>query len=180
VSALCPQKQIGALNRVREAIDALGYIKPEYDHTLAILIEGFPGEHPFAIAPWYRKQGNQLSPEDKRRYGIRRNAYFSRQAYDCLTEKGREKPIQALESTVLRATFGTLRDKNLEVAKTLSVRTDLTVIMKAHKAFDDCEGCRLIDGKLMSVADVANFVSAPMCNRQACAVAFTMRFRPTC
>jgi hypothetical protein len=167
---------------VREAIFKLGYVNPQYDHTLAILLDEFPGEHPFKIARWFRSQGEPLSEQERRKYGIRKTAYFSRAAFDSLTERGKQNPLHALDITLLRASLSYLRAKNIQSAKDRRNLTEnATVVLSVLGTFPDCHGCNRLNKQRIDIDDVAALIPPADCNREACAIVVMPRveFRNT-
>ena len=93
------------LEAAREATSKLGLLKSEAMETIVSLMRGGMVEHPRAIATAYRKDGDQLTRDEKKAAGIRTNAFMSRRAYDDLTESGKARPLTAHEATLLRAMF---------------------------------------------------------------------------
>jgi len=108
------------LPHVQESIGALGYIKPEYEMTLAMLLATNEGVNPVEIARKYRKNGEQLSADEKRALGFRSNTFFSREAFESLTAKGCSKVKDAHATTLLRAMFGFFRARTIAEAKKLT------------------------------------------------------------
>ncbi|MFT3790793.1 MAG: hypothetical protein QM741_06895 [Rudaea sp.] len=80
---------------VRKAIAALGYIKASAETALIAMLQDIPVEHPKKICTAYRKEGEQLSRDEKQALGLRANAFMSRKAFDDLTDHGRDKPLEA-------------------------------------------------------------------------------------
>jgi hypothetical protein len=93
------------LEAAREAVSRLGLLEPEAAETIASFMERGMVEHPRAIATAYRKDGEQLTPHEKRAANIRANAFMSRRAYGELTETGKACALRAHEVTLLRAMF---------------------------------------------------------------------------
>lgn len=89
---------------VTEAIRALDYLRPEFKSVLvALMPRCVQGEHPHAVARAVRREGAQISLKDKRALGLRANAFMSEEAFAMMTNKGKLKPLEALENTLLRA-----------------------------------------------------------------------------
>ena len=90
---------------VEEAVASLGYLKPGVVEKLTRLIEDEFAQplqrHPRELATQVRKQGQQLSRDEKKGLGIRANAFMSREALADLTDKGLSSPLAAHEQTVL-------------------------------------------------------------------------------
>jgi hypothetical protein len=103
---------------VREAISALGLIASEAEDRMASLLRDQMDIHPGQIATSYRKDGEQVSKEEKKALGLRSNAFLSRQAFGDLTEDGRNESLTAHETVLLRATFTYNRYRTLESFKT--------------------------------------------------------------
>lgn len=93
------------LEAAREATQSLGLLKSEAMETIVSLMGAGMVEHPRAVATAYRKDGDQLTRDQKKAAGIRTNAFMSQRAYDELTESGKARPLTAHEVTLLRAIF---------------------------------------------------------------------------
>jgi hypothetical protein len=106
---------------VDEAIQCLGYIKPEAASKIVKLIQDNESQHPKQISTSYRKEGEPLSGDEKKMLGIRSNAMMSKQALDDLTEKGRAVPLAAHEQTILRASLAWGRAKSISSEKDVGV-----------------------------------------------------------
>jgi hypothetical protein len=130
------------LPHVREAIHALGYVRPEYDHSLAILLDSRPGEHPHAIARFYRKLEPQIDAAKKKELGLRANTLFSVEAMQSLTDKGLKTPKHAHEVTLLRATFRYFHFQRIDAAKQLGAHQ-----FRVSTLIDGCPACRHLNGK---------------------------------
>lgn len=149
---------------IQEAITALGYLNPECATDLALLLEKNPGTHPRALSAKFRKIGTQISSTEKKALGVRSNAFYSREALATLTPKGRKRPLEAHEVTMLRAFFGFCRER--EIASALANKMDG---IRASGAFADCSGCRSVRGKVYSFED-AKRLPPPECNHEACSL----------
>ncbi|MER8406823.1 hypothetical protein [Mesorhizobium sp. M0768] len=97
-----------------EAVARLGLLKPEAAKTISRLLLAEMGDHPRAICTAYRKNGVQISREEKKALGIRVNAFLSYAAFNELSEAGKGAPLSAHETTLLRATFSVLRYRAVE------------------------------------------------------------------
>ena len=152
---------------VDEAIQSLGYIKPEVASRLVRLIQRNENQHPKQIATSHRKEGEQLSSEEKKALGLRANAMMSRDALGDLTDKGLTVPLAAHEQTILRASLAWGR------AKSIASESDMGVSKwECLAPFPaDCPGCKRLDGKVLSVSDVAP-IGPHDCFREACAISF--------
>jgi len=69
---------------LQSAIIELGLLKLEFDTAIAIMMESCEGQHPRAISTEYRRIGEQLSDQEKRALGLRKNMFFSREAFESL------------------------------------------------------------------------------------------------
>ncbi|MBB2868595.1 UNVERIFIED_ORG: hypothetical protein GGI63_005239 [Rhizobium esperanzae] len=143
---------------VDEAITRLGLIVPEAAGRMVSLLRDQIDIHPRQIATDYRKQGEQLSKEEKKALGVRSNAFLSRQAFEDLTQAGREEPLTAHETILLRATFTYNRYRTLQSFKSEE--------WKNIKGFEgvkydvlnmNCSWCRENDGRLVQIEDARVF-----------------------
>lgn len=150
---------------VDEAVESLGYIKPEAAETLARLIDSYRDEPPKAIATRHRKDGPQVSNDDKKIMGIRSNGFLSLAARAELTEKGLESPLLAHQQTILRASLAVSR------ARRLSGEQAQGVTQWKFSGVDAvaCKGCSRLADAVIS-ASVALPIGPPDCGREACAV----------
>lgn len=130
----------------KEALTRLGLLKPPAAPTITALLENLAGEHPRTACTAYRKTGEQVSAEEKRRLGVRANAFLSRQALGELSEKGLADPLRAHELTLLRASFVLSRYRNAAsyekaMADHPEVRMDVRYDAFHH---DSCDVCRTL------------------------------------
>lgn len=145
---------------VREAISALGLINPEAEDRLLALLRDQVDIHPRQISTGYRKEGEQLSKDEKKALGLRSNAFFSRQAFEDLTEDGRHEPLMAHETVLLRATFtlAANRYRTLESFKTSELNS-----IKAFQGIKydvmqmSCPVCGPLDGKIVKIDEAPIF-----------------------
>lgn len=142
---------------VKEAISALGLIKPEAEDVMLSMLRDEMDIHPRQTLTGYRKV-DQLSKEEKRAVGLRSNALLSRQAFEDLTENGLGAPLTAHETVLLRATFTLNRYRTIEGLKKPEI--------KAMKAFQgikydvrgmSCPVCGPLNGKVIQVEDAEIF-----------------------
>jgi len=154
-----------ALFWVEEAIQSLGYLKPDVAKTIAQLIEKNPTQHPKAIATSYRKEGEPITTEEKKRLGIRANGFMSKDALADLAEKGLEKPLIAHEQTILRASLAVSRAQRIVSEQAQGV----TRWKFSGAGSNDCAGCTRLQDRLIS-SDEALPTGPPDCERDACAV----------
>jgi hypothetical protein len=155
---------------VQESIRGLGYIKPEFDAALAIMLEANEGQNPNEIARRYRKYGDQLSADEKRALGLRSNAFFSREALQSLTEKGRRNLKNAHGITLMRAMFRFFRDRTIADANAADIHQ-----FQVSRSHAGCPACDRLNGKLISSNEAAIF-PPPDCAREACS-AFLMPYK---
>lgn len=145
----------------REAVETLGLLTPEALTTLEEQLRLGTAEHPRAIATAYRKFGEQLSREEKKAAGIRANAFMSRRAFGELTQSGRANPLDAHESTLLRASFTVSRFEKISrpvpdaVAGNLAGYRYLTIS-------PDCPFCSRMDGQVVGFDEVT-VLPSPEC-----------------
>ena len=152
------------LDHVQEAISSLGYIKPEYDTALAIMLESNEGQHPKAIALAYRKIGEQISRDEKRALGLRSNVLFSREALDSLTAAGLLKLRDAHVTTLLCASLSFFRSRMIDDCRKANINQ-----FKIIAAFKDCPGCNELGGQIIG-ANHAAMLRPKNCIREACAL----------
>lgn len=137
----------------QEAIRRLGLLRVGAAYTVYNLLEDAQALHPKAICTAYRKQGEQLTDEEKEGLGIRKNAFMAREALTELTELGLQDPIRAHELTVLRASFTMFRYRNAVSARGMMREYPDTPIEIRYDVFhaDTCDLCKSLDGKLVDV-----------------------------
>jgi hypothetical protein len=139
----------------QEAVTRLGCLKPYAIPTIMSLMKDGMVEHPRAIATAYRKDGDQLSRDEKKALGIRANAFMSRRAFEELSEKGRANPLAAHETTLLRAMFAENRFNRLT---SHGLPDDLARYVEGFK-YDtltrDCPFCSRVDGTVVPADEVA-------------------------
>lgn len=134
---------------VEEAFDRLGLLEPTAKPVILDMLVRDTGEHPRAVCTAYRKAGEQLTRDELRASGMRANAFMSREAFAQLTAKGKENPIQAHSTTMLRAFFTTSRWRWVAFGHDAIER--LSVDPKAVHYFYDmlppmCPRCKSLDG----------------------------------
>jgi len=139
----------------QEAVMRLAYLKPEAIPVIVSLMKDGMAEHPRAIATAYRKDGDQLSVEEKKAAGIRANAFMSRRAFGDLSDKGKANPLAAHEVTLLRAMFAENRFNRI-VSHGLT--DDLMRYFDGFK-YDtltrDCPFCGRVDGTVVKPEEVS-------------------------
>lgn len=143
------------LEAAQEAVTRLGYLKPEAIPTIVSLMKDGMVEHPRAIATAYRKDGDQLTRDEKKAHGIRANAFMSHRSFDELSDKGRANPLAAHETTLLRAIFSENRFNRLT---SHGLPDDLMRYFEGFK-YDtltrDCPFCGRVDGLVVQTEQVA-------------------------
>jgi hypothetical protein len=163
------------LAAAREAIQRLGLLKVAAESIIFHLNDGQMVEHPRALCTAYRKDGEQLSNEQKKALGLRSNAFLSLKAFDELTDNGRADPLKAHETVLLRATFTLKRYRSIWHARSMglsSFRDEYKYDMTAS----DCPICKALDGTITKgddalvfppdgcVCDTANYTLQPYIN----------------
>jgi len=132
-----------------EALRSLGYLRPKAIDTVVFLMGDDLVVHPRETATGYRKGGEQISDDEKKALGIRRNAFMSRRALGDLTDKGRTRPLDAHEVTTLRATFAMSRSRKVAQANELGYDE-----FKVSSSLDGrCAACDALEGKIFRGAD---------------------------
>lgn len=127
-----------------EALARLGLLKPLAAPTIVALLENLAGEHPRTACTAYRKTGEQISAEEKRRLAIRANAFLSKKALSELSDKGLVDPLRAHELTLLRASFVLSRHRNaLSYARVMADHPEVRMVVR-YDAFhhDSCDACK--------------------------------------
>lgn len=151
---------------VEEAITSLGYLKLESAPVMATLLPLCDTHHPNAVAAQYRKRGEQISRDEKKALGLRSNAFMSREAVVDLTEKGRERPLEAHATTLLRASFSAVRARSIA-----STPRDRYTTLRYDPPFRDCPACAALSGQSVPHESISPF---PLdgCSREACPLTF--------
>lgn len=132
------------LQATNEALTRLGLLKPLAAPMITGLLENLAGEHPRTACAAYRKSGEQVSRDEKRKLGIRANAFLSRKALEELSEKGLVDPLRAHELTLLRASFVLSRYRNAaSYAKVMADHPEVRMEVR-YDAFhhDSCDVCK--------------------------------------
>lgn len=138
----------------REAVVTLKLVTPAAISTIAGLLQDDMRDHPRAIAAAYRKAGDQISDEEKRALGIRKNAFLSGQALAQLTVEGRLEPLIAHERTLLRATFTLIRSQRVAKEGELQLQLGEAFVGFEHETLGrECPACNRLDGVVSSAAD---------------------------
>jgi hypothetical protein len=134
------------LAAAREAVSALGLLKPAAEAIICHCLDARLDDHPRARCLAYRKHGEQLSIDEKRSAGLRANAFFSWAAYDELTDAGRREPLKAHETTLLRAVFTMFRYGVVTRARAEIGRPEFDDKFKHETTHTLCPGCNEVDG----------------------------------
>lgn len=134
---------------VQEAFDRLGLLEDAAKAVILDMLVRDTGDHPRATCTAYRKAGVQLTREELRAAGMRANAFMSREAFAQLTTKGKEDPLQAHSTTMLRAYFTTSRWRWVAFGDDAIAK--LSVDPRAvHYVYDMlppmCPHCKALDG----------------------------------
>lgn len=156
---------------VTEAVSALGYLKPEFTTVLvALMPRCIQGEHPHAVARAVRREGTQISLAEKRELGLRANAFMSVEALAMMTDKGRSQPLEAIENTLLRASFRHFRLREIQRARDMPREIGCPVSIRLTGVFPDCPGCHRLNKRITDPDLVEAEFPIPGCARDACAV----------
>lgn len=157
------------LSHIEKSISRLGYVKPEYAPTLAIIMEEHEGQHPHQIARLFRQHGQPLPAEIKRQLGIRTNTDMTAEAVDALTQRGLSEPIKGLEYTLLDASFGYFRERSVTQARDAGYDRFKISGMFAG----ECVGCARMNGQI-ATGDILADLPPHDCERQACGLGLTL------
>lgn len=145
------------LAAAREAVGALGLLKPEAEGTILHLLDDrFMVAHPRKLCIEYRKDGEQLTADELRSLGVKSNAFMSRRAFGQLTEAGLGRPLEAHEITLLRATFTLNRHRSLLGVQGLKPPA-FNDEFKYDTMTRDCAVCRSLDAEVVKGDDVHVF-----------------------
>lgn len=156
------------LQAAREAISALGYLNVEAEADIAKILPLCFQHGPRAVATKYRKHGEQISDDDKRALGLRRNAFYSKRAFALLTEKGRSNPLEGIVLTLSRAGHTVARWRTVQNGKPVA---DAKIIMLG---FDrTCPGCSRLNKQIVETADASPFPPHD-CDRENCGLLFNV------
>lgn len=162
------------LNReacIDEAFSSLGYLQTSVKPIVRRMMdECDTGRHPTEITRCHRREGEQLSKQEKGAAGIRANAFMSRVAFSELTDIGRTRAVVAHEETLLRALGSYSRAKKL--AGRLTAGCELRY---SGMAGTECRACaRLTD---LRVDTSGAFIFPPSdCDQPACGLGIVTHF----
>ena len=142
---------------VREAISALGLVKPEAEDTIVRFLVDEIETHPRQTLTQYRK-GEQLTKEEKNAIGLRSNAFMSRQAFDDLTEEGLVEPLRAHETVLLRATFTVQRHSTIRQLMESGIVADKSFKGVKYDVLNmDCPVCGPLHGRIIQIEEASIF-----------------------
>ncbi|MHC5307504.1 hypothetical protein [Bartonella sp. LJL80] len=87
-----------------ESCTALGLVRiDKYKDIARLSREAMQlGSRPIELA--FRKSGHPIPEVEKKSLKIRKKAFYTYEAYDLLTDKGKESPLDAILYTILRST----------------------------------------------------------------------------
>lgn len=156
---------------VHEAVATLGYLTEAAEGWLFAALGECGYLSPKAVATAHRKDGEQISREEKIALGIRSNAFMSRRAAAELTEKGRSNPLEAHASTLLRAYFTALRYREIAQA----ARGGAISVMYNGIFKDECLACAQLDGTAVPIAD-ASPDPPEGCQKATCPMGYLAQF----
>jgi hypothetical protein len=158
------------LAAAREAIGNLALIVAEAEDIIWHMLDFRLTDHPRARATAYRKNGEQLSPDEKRALGLRSNAFLSRRAFAEITEAGLISPLEAHEKVLLRASFSLFRYRTIQNARQA---VGLPDTYKYDVLNLDCPACEKLDGKI-TTGDEAYLFAPPRCRCETANFAFAL------
>ncbi len=147
------------LAAAREAIGSLGLIVAEAEDIIWHMLDFRLTDHPRIRATAYRKDGEQLSADEKRALGLRSNAFLSRRALAEITESGLACPLKAHEMVLLRASFSVLRYRTIQSVRSAGGLPDT---YKYDVLNLSCPACGGLDGKITN-GDDAYLFAPPRC-----------------
>ncbi len=149
-------------SHVIAAARRLGVLHRQAEDAVAALLLANEGMHPHAIARLYRQSGTQLDAATKKAAGILSNADMTIEAWQALTDTGRSAPLRALNSVFLSASFGRLRERNVQQARSAGYDS-----FKVDAVAPECAGCRRLHGMKVS-GDYLDQLPPADCARDGC------------
>ena len=156
---------------LEDAMQSLGYLKLDAFAPMLKLLLSDKGAPPKQLATEHRKQGKQLSAEEKKSLGIRANGFFSKRAFAELTEKGIKNPLHAHEITLSRAWWYASRARSVRQA--VEAECYEVTIWGARR--EECPVCARLHGKKVS-ANEARPQGAEDCPREVCVISYSPYF----
>lgn len=160
------RKNISA-DAVKEAIDYLGLLKPTSSNVLLDLIPLCRIKGLKAVTTDFRKDGEQISKDEKKAIGVRSNGFFSRIAFEQLTEAGKSRAIEAHFLTLWRAD-ATIHRASEIITATKDEHGYLKVI---GEHANGCEVCRKHQQSKLSPFETSPF-PPPQCAHDACCMQY--------
>ena len=145
-----------------EAVTTLGLLTSGALPVLEKQLRLDSTQHPRALATAHRKEGEQLSREEKKAAGIHANAFMSRSAFDELTERGRGAPLDAHEITLLRASFTVNRHRRVSTPVPPAAASSF-VGYRYSTIGRDCPFCSRMDGRVVGPEELA-VLPSPECS----------------
>ncbi len=158
------------LAATREAIESLGLLVRSAEDIIFTLLGGkYAGFHPHAICTAYRKDGEQLSVEEKEAIGLQANAFISRKAHSELSKKGLGQPTDAHLLTLLRASYSLARYRTVvNMLRRTMGPPSFKNEYKFEPIKDPCPACTSLSGTMFK-SDEAPILPPPECE---CVTAF--------
>ncbi len=148
------EKAAGWRKDIEEACEATGLIKAEAVSWIApLIIEGHKrGHDDHAIASKISGWGNPLEEDEKSNIGVRVDAKLGREYFDCLTRKGRRRPLAAAFFVVQRATHAHSQSERL---KTFEADESIEAVeIVATEGALTCLAAQDIDGEIFELQKV--------------------------
>jgi hypothetical protein len=99
---------------VREAVDALGYFKPDCSDDLALLFVKMWREKSATMLFYGSAVGKDLTDEEKLAAGLTK-ARMPRSLWKILSKKGQLDPCHAAKATTLRMNFNVMRWRSMQM-----------------------------------------------------------------
>lgn len=148
---------------VTEAIGHLGLLKPGAASDILAMIPICRIKGLKQVTTDFRKIGEQLSREEKKAIGVRSNGFFSRIAYEQLTEAGKSRAIEAHFLTLWRADATIHRAS--EIITAAKDEDGYLKVIGEHA--NGCEVCRKLQESKLSPFEVSPFPPS-QCAHDAC------------
>lgn len=148
---------------VREAVDTLGYFRPEFLDEVAAVFARTEGAGAASIF-WERTE--ELSDAEKIAAGRSAKARMPRQLWRILSDKGRADPRHATMATGLRIVFNLYRERDRLDEPTRAKFCDRAKFMGAVDA--TCASARHFEGLVLAIGDRFAFPLAD-CDAEWCA-----------
>lgn len=152
---------------VAEAISSLGLLSRSAQGALKDAMLSMQNEGSKAVGSHLRKLEPQVDDTEREALGLGKRAFFSKQMVSCLTETGREDPINAIDATVVRATGSFVRAKKLIEGKE---RGNRWVEVRSYQS-GDCMHCGKFEGRFLPIESVSA-LPPDNCDRTNCRFSF--------